>query len=212
VFPGGDGHLYLQDLGDDDESDEADVPSARRMVAWNASGSGIDLAILNDPIRPVVPALGGRLFVALDPGFHKGEELSIGKSEIWWITLNADRTAIEDAGRLIAPERPDRDGAANEERKPNLVSTPDGRIALAYLTREPGAAAWSLCVVPVTIDPKTGAPVASASESRPIARDSAVTVPAFSADGRWLYHVPRELTPGKAPTRFSVAQALARQQ
>jgi hypothetical protein len=210
VFPGGDGRLYLQDLGEDDEPEHAEDPSVRRMVSWNAVAAGFDRAILNDPVRPVVPTLGGRLFVALNPGLPRGEEVWFGKSEIWWLKLNAEGTSIVDAGRLTVPERPRRDESSTEERLPNLVATPDGRIALAYLKRKRGVVPWALFVAPVTIDPKTGVPVAYASESRQVAGDCAVTLPAFSADGRWLYHLPRLMAPGQEPGRFSVVEALAR--
>jgi hypothetical protein len=210
VFPGGDGGLYLQDLGNDDESDDAGTPTDRRKVAWNAPESGIERAILNDPVRPVVPGIGGRLFVALNPGVRQGDELSFGKSQIWWITLSEDGTSIKAAGRLIAPTRNTTGAAAQEERLPNLAATPDGRIALAYLRREAGVVAWSLCVAPVTVNPKTGVPTVSEPEVRQISSDSAVTIPAFSTDGRWLYHVSRDLASGQRVPRFSVVDELAR--
>ena len=208
VFPGGDGHLYLQDLGDDDEPSQAADPSVRRIVSWNAVGSGVDRVILNDPVRPAVSTLGGRLFVALNRAIRKGEELSFGTSEIWWLKLNTEGTSIVDAGRLTALDDAKHDESADEERLPNLVATPDGGIALAYLRRKPGVVAWALHVAPVTINPTTGEPVAFVSQSRQVGGDCAVTLPAFSADGRWLYHLPRILPPGQGFGRYSVAEAL----
>ena len=207
VFPAGDGQLYLQVLGDDDAS-TPEQPTERLLVAWAADLAKHHGSIINDVVRPIVTALNGKLLVAISHRTQNTTRAKLGRSEIWWLSLNAAGTQIVEAKPLFnSGSRMDENNLV-EERLPNMIATPDGRLALAYLRREPRSANWELAVVEVRLDAMTGDPIAQTAECRPVASESALSLPAFSADGRWLYHLPKRLEPGAFPTRLPVSELL----
>jgi hypothetical protein len=207
LFPAGDGQLYVQSLESDD-SFEGETETPRRVEGWGSGLDGSERAIISDVVRPIVPRLGGRLLVAMNPPLIGGKQRHYGRSELWWMTLDSEATRIEAAGRLIEPSATDPEDRRDDERMPNAVCTSDGGIALAYLRRRAETNEWSLQLVPLKVDPKTGIPSVSASESRKVGADSAVTMPAFAPDGRTLYHIPRSLETGGLPTKIAVQDAL----
>jgi hypothetical protein len=207
LFPAGDGQLYVQSL-DADDSSEGESETLRRVEGWGSGFDRSERAIISDVVRPIVPKLGGRLLVAVNPPFSGGVPRRFGRSEIWWLTLDSEATRIEAAGRLIQAKGTDGEDHRDDERMPNAVSTPDGGIALAYLRRHAATNEWSLQLAPLKVDPKTGIPSVSASESREVARDAAVTMPAFAPDGRSLFHIPRSLEKGGQLPKISVQDVL----
>jgi|GEM_PF-2597224 len=209
VFPGGDGALYVQDIarsGDPTEPDGAGSPP--RPVAWRTAlpdGGRLSIA---DSVCPAVPALGGRLLVALSSGLDVTDRRRLGTPQIWWLKLDPQGTSVVAAGRLTPPE--EAPGAARVfERFPNLGVTPDGRAVLTYLTRESSASTWRLKVAPVTFDGPDGAPVVRPSTVRDLGDGFAAAAPVFTRDGRSIFQVVRR-PEGEANRvrRFSVAAAL----
>lgn len=204
LYPGTDGVLYRLEF---DEGASVPRPLAWRCPPPRGSWKGII-----DPAWPSDPRLAGTILVALrhiasDDGLPDWFE-----SQLWWLELNADGTAIEGAGRLIAPASGNCNGHEEIalERLPALSATPDGGLVLAYIVRRKGESEYRLRLARVTIDPATRAPRAEPSTVVEVAEGRAPALAAFSADGRWVYSFPyRSPLPGRAD-RTAVAEALAR--
>ena len=205
LFPAGDGQLYVQSL---DTEDSSEGESLSRVEGWGSGLDGSERAIIADVVRPIVPRLGGRLLVAVNPPVKGRGQHRYGRSEIWWLALDAGATRIEACGPLIQDDEASRGDRRGDERMPNAVCTPDGRVALAYLRRHPETNEWSLQLAPLEIDPTSRIPFVSPSESREVAKDSAVTMPAFTPDGRSLFYIPRTMRKDESPTKISVLEVL----
>jgi hypothetical protein len=200
VFSAGDGRLYTHDFTE--EAGGRGVSTSR--VDWACPVPGDSPPVVGDPVAPVVPALGGRLLVSLSRRVWEGDKLELSAAEIWWLKLDPEGRAVRTAGRLTAAG-----GPPGEERLPNLGVAPDGRLVAAYLRRSPGHLDWRLSLVPVEIDPESGDPVASGLEVCDVGGGISVNTPGFSPDGRWVYAVPRDQSPGPVALKVSVLDALA---
>ena len=201
VFPAGDGLLYLQDLHEPREASDA---TGTRRVAWACPTPRQGSFLIGDPVLPVIPSLGGRLFVT----FSYCDKLRVpgrGRSEVWWLKLDPEGRSIVDAGRLCAALSPD-----EEVRLPNVSVTPDGGLAVAYMTFRPGDSDWHLWLAPIAVDPSTGVPTADVKKASDLGTGFGMSPPAFSVDGRWVFAVRRELSANKAVERVSVLDALGR--
>lgn len=212
LFPGGDGQLYVHDLagigGDAPDPAEAREAPARR-VAWRCRTPDDAPVLLGDVSCPVTPEFGGRILVSLYRGREKySKEVRYAPSEIWWLKLDAEGREVLAAGRLTTPSSEGPLANREEERMPSMVLAPGGRLVLAYLARRRGEASSRMKLVPVDVGPDGADPVVRGSEACLVADDCAVTLPAFSADGRWVYRVGRVRSSRELIRRFSVVEAL----
>ncbi len=62
VYSSGDGRLYIQDLGEDTASQGALSP---QPIDWECPPPCRGAMMIGDPVAPIIPALGGRIFVSL---------------------------------------------------------------------------------------------------------------------------------------------------
>ena len=109
------------------------------------------------------------------------------------------------AGRLTNPS-----ARVEHERLPNLGRTPDGRIVVAFLSREEEEGDWHLRLAPVELDPESGDPYLAPARPHDLQSGLAVCTPAFSPDGTSVYAVLRAQAGTPTLSRFSVIDALAR--
>jgi hypothetical protein len=192
LFVGGDGvpYHYSFDATSDGAAGEDPSQAKPRRVSWRTAMPGIGVVAFRDIIWPSEPALGGRLIASiwyLDR--FQGQTRFVG-SQLWWIQLSGDATAITAAGRLTpADSDVPTEAIDEEERLPQVTRTAEGGLALAYLHRSAGQASWELRVAPIAIDPDTGSPLVRRQEYRSLTEGCVATAPVFSLDGRWLYAV-----------------------
>jgi hypothetical protein len=209
LFPGGDGLLYVQELRNDDTPEADAYATPPRPVAWRERLPGEGRHIVFDVAGPAVPALGGRVLVSFSPGWKAVAGVRIGAPEVWWLSLDAAGASVLAARRLTPPGPGADRGAGPFERLPNLGVAPDGRVVLAYLTREASSPVWRLKLAPVHFEGPNGDPVVRPSDVRDLGGDGAAATPVFSADGRWLFQVTRTPSHGECVRRVSVPDALA---
>ncbi len=198
AFPAGDGLLYTEDLPD---AHGANGTSAPRPIDWSCPAPGSTNVLLGDPVAPIVPSLGGRIFVTLMIGDDRARRIK-DRSEIWWLKLDPEEQSIVAAGRVATRD------VREEQRLPNICVAPDGRLAFAFLSRFPGEPEWHLRVTTLNVDPKTGVPTADTEAARDLGQRFCVTPPAFSPDGRWLFAIPRSQPTAQRVQRFSILEAL----
>ena len=201
IFPAGDGRLYAQDVADDgsgvvfdhgSDPSELDPGSAARPIAWDCPTPGDGPPIHGDPVCPPIPALGGRLFVSLSVGEERDGRRVYGPWRLWWLKLDPTGARVVDAGRLIRPDdSTGGDAGLVDERLPSFTVTPDGRVAVAYLSRDRRESLWKLRVAALAAGAGTAEPSAEAGEVRTVSDDCAVLTPPVSPDGRWVYAVSR---------------------
>lgn len=161
------------------------------------------LIIASDPIWPTDPRFDGKLIASLSFG-------GTDRTELWWLRLNHDQTSIVAAGRLIVPKAGIHEGSDAEERLPSVATTPDGGLALAFISRPAGETKRQLRLAPLIVDPVRKIPRVEESRIVTLAENRVTWAPAFSADGRWVYSFPRaDRLPARAE-RSSVLEILAR--
>lgn len=192
VFPAGDGKLYVQDFNLEGDGPE----SAPRQISWACATPGVGGVTLADPVCSGLPELGGRIFVTLsfETVVHGVHRLTPG--DIWWLSLDSEGRSIVAAGPLLEHVEGARALAAPQRRLPNLSQTVDGEFVMANLERPGDGKPWRLALTPVDFEPSTGAPVARSSERQTFDDECAVTSPAFSPDGRYVYQVSRSRRAG----------------
>jgi hypothetical protein len=212
VFSGGDGRLYRQDLSlTDDDRGDADTAGAQSgtpcRVTWTASEPADGKYFLSDPSFPPIPALKGRVLVSMTRrSTQTAVKGRMGSAEIWWLQLDPSGESILDAGRLT----PGRGEDAPEERMPTLAALPDGRLALAYLTRERVATDWRLKVAPIDHVDDDGTPVVLPGDVHDLGGGFGVAIPAFSSDGAWLSAITRRPQANRSLVRrFELSAVLA---
>lgn len=216
VFAGGDGQLYHYAFGEANGAaaleDGAADPARPQRLTWRTTPPGVGPIFFKDLVWPSDPRMGGRLIASLSYQIQTEGKRYYVDSQLWWIQLSGDGMDIEAVGRLIVPDGPgpiaDPD---DEERHPNLESSPEGGLVLAYLSRARPHKPWVLRVAPVALAPGTGMPIVRRGSSRAVAGQCVAIPPVFSADGRWVYgSLGTEPEMARIVTRrFSVAGILA---
>ncbi|GAC1465576.1 MAG: hypothetical protein NVSMB9_05310 [Isosphaeraceae bacterium] len=207
-FVAGDGRLYVQDLPRGDDSVSAEDLRSPRAVTWQCSAPGQYLPLIADIVSPALPALSGRVFVSIRRRELQGGKITYGAHEIWWLKLDREGRSILAAGRLSQASSSEKAGVPDDERLPNLVPTPDGRVVLAYLKRIGRAPNLCLMVARIDIDPITGDPSIEHSGAVQLTENCATTKPLFSLDGRWVYGISRSRASGEPARRFSLQHVL----
>lgn len=203
IYPAGDGALYTREFADLAGADESTEP---RQVVWACPAPGGGGTRIEDPVAPVFAGLGGRLLVAFSSVPKGGSQGKFGNSEIWWLKLDPDGHAIVSAGRMVAPGSP-----AERARVPNVCLAAYGQVVLTYLSNVDGEPGWHLKIARVDLDPRAGDPVVAPASVRELGEDFSMNLPSFSADGRWVYAVPRAQTRVKVSRRYPVLASLAAQ-
>lgn len=205
VFSGGDGRLYRFTF----DRDAGDEPSRPTALGWREASAGKAPVAMNDPVWPSDSRLRGRLIVSLTTerttATRRGPRHN---SQLWWLELNADRTQVVAAGRLTRPGPSAADADTVEESQPNVTTTPDGGLALAYLSRRPGERGWNLRAAPIEVDPATGIPAVREEETATLAESRAHTAPIFSPDGRWVYTLARREPKPEGFERLALPEAI----
>jgi hypothetical protein len=140
---------------------------------------------VRDPCWPSAPALGGRLIVALS----RIEDAARREwtSHLWWLQLSPDADAIVATERAIVPEAPGPSQGQPQEFMPNIGMMADGTPLLAYLAESRYDGPLDLWVRPMAPAAPGRGPHVLGSAGRKLAEGCAGIVPAFSADGRWVY-------------------------
>jgi hypothetical protein len=208
IYAGTDGRLYRLAF-EDEEGRSAGRDEELRPVplSWQCTPPGVGRVHVEDPSFLTVPALRGRLVVAIRQQADLPDGRVFLPSQIWWLELNPRATAIVAAGRLTVPDVAKDPMPVVEERMPSIAAAADGTPMLAYLSRAGGYHDWQIRLGPVTIDPETRAPKAVVADSLLIAEKSAAVAPAFSPDGRWLNGVILPERSRSEAERFAVVGA-----
>jgi hypothetical protein len=214
LFAAGDGRLYhyrFPDSGRDEPQEETGKGGPQELL-WKVTPPGEGIVHVSDPVWPADRGWNRRILVSLSYQTGTSYRPVQKGGQIWWLQLDDAGLAIEAAGRLT-PEDPTTESddrtRAFHERLPNLATTPDGRLVLAYLSCQQDRRHWSLRVAPVEIDAGTGNPRVQALRIPSIAEPCMPTAPAFSVDGRWVYGVVATGGSEPRPERFSVVETLA---
>jgi hypothetical protein len=183
-----------------------EVGTAPKRVTWPRGLPAPGLPKLSEPTWPTDPRLGGRLIATLT-----FQELDLAareqpRSQLWWLRLKSDGSAIVEGGRLIRPcPAPRGSEPVREERLARVSVTVDGRLTLAYLVRRGARSESDLQLAPLVIDAATGNPRVDEADTVTLARNRSFAPPAFSPDGRWVYSLTR-WPPGTAsPERSALA-------
>jgi hypothetical protein len=184
LFAGGDGQLYdyafeSPSLSGSDPSPAYESP---RQLRWTCDRPGGDGLFLSDPHWPTDPRLSRVVFVSLRFKTRSSGHSAFNFSEIWWLRLSEDGTAIEEAKRLLDPGP---GSAGFEERCPTIGQSPDGTLALAYL-RKDRARYWELRKVKISLEGTDRRPVASQGLGQKLADGCQPCAPAFLKDGRHI--------------------------
>jgi hypothetical protein len=215
IFSSGDGNFYTYEFGASrrDPFDEARDGARTQLVAWRTAPPGTGLLYIRDLVWPADAKLGGRLIASISYRELVNGEPRMCQPELWWLQLSDDATAVEAAGRLTVPDPEDDRSAeaATEQRLPNIVTTADGDLGLAYLSRKGSRSLWELRVAPITIDPATGVPSVGCGRSQGLAGGFLPSAPTFSADGRSVYGIRNHdwTNSQLVARRFSVTDVLA---
>ena len=186
LFAAADGMLYRFSFDEDERhSGLGDDIRRPRPLEWQAAAPGNAGLHLYDAIWPNEPGFAQTLIVSLT--FLEPEAAVPTKShaQLWWLRLNAEGTAIEAAGRLMA------EGTDEIERWPALTTVPGVGLTLAYFARPRSGHRWQLRLARVALAPRTGVPHAEATRAVGTDADYVRTAPVFSYDGRWLNVVVR---------------------
>ncbi len=184
LFAGTDCRLYVFDFAQVRRAGRSD-PAPPRALRWEVEPPGVSEGWIRDPCWPGAPALGGRLIVAL----NRTEDASRRKwtSQLWWLQLSPECDAIVGAERAIGPEALGSSQVPLQELLPSVGITSDGTPVLAYLAENQYHAPLELRVSPIAPAASDRGPRVLRSEGRKLAEGCASVLPAFSADGRWIY-------------------------
>jgi hypothetical protein len=212
LFAASDGRLYHVTFEEGDGGTGPAVGGGRAdpsPLAWPPAILARTLHI-SDPTWPSDPRFADLVLATVierGPGDVPPERR---RTRLWWLRIDPRRPEVVAAGKLIEPEPAagHREGLAGEYLGTVSV-TPDGGLVLAYLVRQPRTLEIRLRLVPLRIDPATGAPRTSEADAVELAGGRAFSPPAFSKDGLWLYSFPNEPTAPARAERSSVVAALS---
>jgi hypothetical protein len=195
LFTGHDGRLFNWTFDGPLDRETRQNPAP---VIWRTRLPRDEGVLLGDLCVPTDPELGSKVLVMLRPALGTVE---LGPTQLWWLELDSEATAIVRTGRL-RPEGGEHPELS--ERLPSVARTTDGRLILAYLHEEPSRRTWQLRVAPMAIDEETGDPTVETAAERTLAKDCLPAAPAFSADARWVTGVLRADRPPRPLRRFAV--------
>jgi hypothetical protein len=184
LFAGGDRRLYVCDFGEVRRAGRSN-PAQPRALRWEVEPPGVGEVWFHDPCWPGRPALGGRLIVAL--ALAEDPARPDCTSQLWWLQLSVDGDAIVGAERAIVPEAPPRGPRPPQESLPSVGMASDGTPLLAYMAQNRHGGPLEVWVSPISPAAPDHGPRVLHAAGRKLAESCAYVLPAFSADGRWVY-------------------------
>ena len=193
IFAGADGVLYRLDFqdGQDGSTDEGETIEPT-PIRWRCAPG--PHAFVRDPVWPTEPRLKGRVIVSLSIDSEPRTD-ALPSSRLWWLELSQDLSSIVAAGPLAVDGPDGTTLEAEEERFPNLASTPDGSLVLSYLAKPRESANGALRAAYVTMTPSADALPGTAADcprivpgsSRTLTLNHRPELSPFSTDGRWIF-------------------------
>lgn len=214
LFAGLDGQLYRFSFEGSRGLDPADNTPRPRPLLWKTKPPA-GLIAISAPNWPADPRLGGKILAAATFA-HKEYTPQLAprresQTELWWLQLSRDGSAIMAAGPLISKEPADSAERMTVEDLPVISTLSDGRLLLAYLVCGESESHYRLRLAPLTIQGPSSLPSAKEQDAVEFSGKFLLSPPAFSGDGRWLYAIPHSAQRPIRVERFSVADALAKQ-
>ncbi|AGA31498.1 hypothetical protein [Singulisphaera acidiphila] len=211
LFAGGDGELYRVSFessrGGRVSGNASDI--APTPVAWPERLALPGSPKLSELTWPIDPRLGRRLIATLTYSNWDSTARKQPRSQLWWLRLTPDGSAIVEGGRLIRSCPASRESEqVREERLAAVSSAVDGRLMVAYLVRRGARSELDLQLAPLTIDPATGNPWVDEADAVTCARNRTFAPLAFSSDGCWIYSFARWPLSPASLERFSVVNLL----
>jgi hypothetical protein len=187
LFGGADGRLYLHDFAAGLPATQHAPPVRPRPLEWQGGAPGSGPVQIQNPCWPAAPELGGLILASIT--FDADDSPRGSGPQLWWLRLDPDTATIAAAGRVIVPDRAGGGTipADEEERLPCVARARDGRLMLAYLTRDPASQTWDLWVAPIAPAGPGRAASVLRSRRRKLAGHCIPLALAFSADGRSVY-------------------------
>jgi hypothetical protein len=178
LFTEADGQLYRHDF----EPPPGQPAAAPRTLAWLCPKPGGGEVQLSEPFWPADPRFARMIVVILQTVPRPGTHGFFSPRRPWWLRLNDDGNAIEEAGPLVdLSSMPD----ALEVHAPMVGPAPGGNLVLAAFSG-PGDGSWDLRITPLTLD-ASGRPRPTPGLGATLAGHcQAMFPPAFSNDGRWV--------------------------
>jgi hypothetical protein len=212
LFTAGDGQLYRFDFEDSDgrlrSRREGDAHPDPYPLRWRTPPPGEGLITLRDPTWPTTATWERRIIVSLSYQERREDGTrAFADPQLWWLRLNPEVTAIEEAGRLTHPEP---SLPRFKEIMPGVTTLPGGGLVVAYLTQQEGQCGWSLRVAPLAPDAASERPQVDDRAGLDIAEHCVAAPLTFSADGRWVYSLIRAAPDQILPRRHSVSEASRR--
>ena len=211
IFAGADGVLYRMDFQDElDGSSDDGRTMEPAPITWRCPPG--PRVVVRDPVWPTEPRLKGRMIVSLSIG-GSPQASAIPVTRLWWLELSRDFSSIVAAGPLAVDDAAKTTKEDQDERFPNLASTPDGSLVLSYLAKSQQSNDGTLRAAYLTVTPSGDTERATASSSPRIVPGSCRTLTLnhraelcpFSADGRWIFGVVSEHGQSPRVVRYSTA-------
>jgi hypothetical protein len=199
LFAGGDGQLYRLTFPGAGTADGQGPDTRPEPIPWEAAPPGAGSAHVREPFWPSGTALGGRLVAVVMVRDPSDLTLRRFSTQIWWLELSGDASAVVAAGRVPVPTGEAATVAEPEsdvqEHFPCVGTTRDGTTMLAYLSGTGQYARYELWIAPIAVEIEgegQGAPGREvlrirSSAARCLHKSGVLAPPAFSPDGRWLY-------------------------
>jgi len=200
LFPAGDGQLYRCTIGrevgggesaDPARSDVTEVhePATVRPLAWGCPAPADGKVFIRDPAWPSEPKLRNLVFVALSVQKRTGRRPFFEPPKLWWLEVDDSGDTIRRAGPLTRALSSESEVDMTAERFPTVVARQEGKLGLVYLSQPPRERLTQLRWARLDVDPKTGVPQMTVSETLNDSTERAVnlTPPVISADGRSVF-------------------------
>jgi hypothetical protein len=195
VFAGADGVLYHLEFPDKPDGSVSEDESLQPTpIRWACPMPGPRFDV-RDPVWPAERRFKGLLIVSLSIG-NVHPQVPAKSARLWWLELSRDLSSIVAAGPLVRDGSPKTSADDEDERFPNLASTPDGNLVLAYLAKSRHDANGTLMIARLTTasntDSETGAPTVVPGSIRALTLNHRPELSPFSTDGRWIFGVVGE--------------------
>lgn len=206
LVAGWDGQLYRFDFGQGTwDRDGSNAEFLQRPLKWQNLRPGELRPMVEDTIWPSEPRLAGLLISVVIPDGHTE---GFSQRRISWLRLGPDASSIEATGDLASPRSGGRAIGWPDERMPCVSAMPDGDLALAYLVKLKGTKTWRLQLARLEFDPETATPRFDRANEVTLAEECAMSPPAFSPDGRWVFSLAYDPHHRLVVRRHSVVDAL----
>jgi hypothetical protein len=196
LFPAGDGQLYRCHLPAGEVVAGISIAAENRAgqtspvaVTWKAPVPGLGGILLTDPVWSSDSRLRKWVIVGLSQRSRSGPQSLFQLSKLWWLEMGGQAESILSAGRLTVPEGVEADDSDAQERHPNVVVGPGGKLQLVYLMRRQREKSARLRSAELHFDAETGRPYLAAGrrESRTLGEGLGMAPLLVSADGTRVF-------------------------